>query len=415
MKDAISGQSSDERLDRRIYVLAIGRFISMIGTGFTTFYAPVFFVKSVGISATLVGLGLAANSAAGSIARILGGSLSDSEKFGRSKTLLISSLTLTLASVLMGCVKEFNLFLAANALLGFGIGLYWPAAEAMIADLSNEKNRHHAYALNRFADYGGLGIGVVFAGLLVQFSGAFRLLFFADAVSYLILSLAIFLGIKESEHRGQSANLISSWLKALRDPCLQKYAFANVLMTNYIVQISSSIPLYLSEQVRFGSQKALSPVLLSSLFAVHVGIVALCQMPLSKALAKLKSAQSLLLSALIWGIAFLCLSACGKENSNLQFALAALSLVIMSIASVVYGPPSSALIVEMAPLESRAIYFSINSLCWALGGILGPPLVLSAMDKFPTKMSEIWLLMAASTLIPASIFQNLKKRTQNQD
>ena len=38
-----------------VWILAAGRLLSEIGTGFTLFYAPIFFVNQVGISATLVG------------------------------------------------------------------------------------------------------------------------------------------------------------------------------------------------------------------------------------------------------------------------------------------------------------------------------------------------------------------------
>ncbi|WP_367267945.1 hypothetical protein [Okeania sp. SIO2C9] len=43
-------------LDRQILILAMGRLLSQIGTGFTLFYAPIFFVNQVGLSTTLVGI-----------------------------------------------------------------------------------------------------------------------------------------------------------------------------------------------------------------------------------------------------------------------------------------------------------------------------------------------------------------------
>ncbi|MBX9724229.1 MAG: hypothetical protein K2X81_22665, partial [Candidatus Obscuribacterales bacterium] len=91
--------SAIDKLDRRVWVLAAGRFVSMIGSGFTAFYAPVFFVNTVHITPTFVGFGIAANSVAGIIARIIGGTMADSPKFGRVLTLVMSSIILAVGSV----------------------------------------------------------------------------------------------------------------------------------------------------------------------------------------------------------------------------------------------------------------------------------------------------------------------------
>lgn len=392
-----------QKLDKRILILAAGRFVSMIGSGFTAFYAPIFFVNVVHISATLVGVGLAANSVAGAIARVLGGSLSDLPKCGRRMTLLISSVILAIGSLIMGLVHDFEWFFIGNTLIGFGIGFYWPGAEAMIADLTTDSNRRDAYAINRFADYGGLGIGVIIAGLIVQSTGAYRLLFFVDAASYAILAAVICFGIQESQHAKLSAPLLQSWGKALRDPLLQLYAIANILMTAYIIQISSSLPLYLTDKIKLAEGKSMNPIWLSGLFAVHVLVVALSQIPIAKAMNRFSPAKSLVISCGVWFLGFLLVGLAGMVL-EFQFALATLALIVMSLATVAYGPPSSALIVELAPKESRAIYFSINSLCWAMGGLVGPPLVFAAMDQFPQKTAYIWIVVAFTTVFPALVF-----------
>ncbi|HEY9597769.1 MAG TPA: MFS transporter, partial [Cyanophyceae cyanobacterium] len=46
------------QLGAQIWILATGRFLSQVGSGFTLFYAPIFFVNQVGLSATAVGIGL---------------------------------------------------------------------------------------------------------------------------------------------------------------------------------------------------------------------------------------------------------------------------------------------------------------------------------------------------------------------
>lgn len=401
--------STEHNLDRRIIILAVGRFLSMIGSGFTSFYAPVFFVELVHISATLVGIGLAANSIAGTLARILGGTMSDAPRIGRKITLIISTIILLLGSVVMGLVQDFNMFLLGNTLLGIGVGFYWPSSEAMISDLTNDHNRRDAFALNRFADYFGLGIGVVLAGIFIQATGAYRTLFFIDAFSYGVLTLVILFGISESLHHEAGPSLMKSWGEALRNPLLQIYVAANFLMTSYIIQISSSLPLYLTEKASIVPGQKLNPFSLSMLFAVHVVVVAASQIPVTGMMNKLSAAKSMVISCVIWFLGFILLALCGLLSHG-QFGVAIAALVVMSLATVTYGPASSALVVELAPPQSRAIYLSVNSLCWAMGGMFAPPAVLGAMDYFPQHTPYIWIVVALSTFIPIAAFSALSRK-----
>ena len=358
-----------------------------------------------------MGIGLAANAVAGFMARIVGGTISDSPRVGRRNTLVLASAILGVGSIVMGVVQDFSWFITGNIILGLGVGLYWPAAEAMIADITTVANRRKAFAINRVADSAGLGIGVVVAGLFIQMSGAYRTLFFIDAASYFVLTAVIFLAISETKHVGtHSSSLWKSWLAAIKNPLLQLYVVANILMTSYITQISSSLPLYFSDSVRTGTgQASLSPWLLSSLFTIHVFVVAISQMPMMKALSRFSAANSLIISCLLWLVGFVFIAACGFMTQH-QFLSAALGLIIMSIAVGAYQPPSAAIVAELSPPDALAIYYSINSSCWAIGGMIGPPLVLGAMDKFPQHTPYIWVVMSLSTLIPATAFYILERK-----
>uniref|UniRef100_A0ACD5GQI0 Uncharacterized protein n=1 Tax=Desertifilum tharense IPPAS B-1220 TaxID=1781255 RepID=A0ACD5GQI0_9CYAN len=71
-------------LPNPVWILAAGRLLSQIGNGFTLFYAPIFFVNQVGLSATAVGIGLGSGSISGVFGRFFGGTLTDSP-FGDAK------------------------------------------------------------------------------------------------------------------------------------------------------------------------------------------------------------------------------------------------------------------------------------------------------------------------------------------
>jgi Na+/melibiose symporter-like transporter len=85
----------------KVWILAAGRLLSELGSGFTLFYAPIFFVNEVGLSPTLVGIALGSGSISGVLGRILAGQAVDSPRWGRRKILLASAAVSVLADVVL--------------------------------------------------------------------------------------------------------------------------------------------------------------------------------------------------------------------------------------------------------------------------------------------------------------------------
>src|SRR4028118_2096708 len=223
------------QLSHQVWILATGRLLSQIGSGFTLFYAPIFFVNQVGLSATAVGIGLGSGSISGVVGRFLGGSFADSIFWGRRRTLLLSAAVSALASVVLALTYNFPIFIIGNLLMGLGIGLYWPATEAAVADLTTIDQRNEAFAITRLADTLGLGMGVVLGGALIGATGNYRALFIIDAISFVvfygIVSWAITETRKFEEHHSRKAT--QGWVQALRDRHLMVYVLVNILFTTY--------------------------------------------------------------------------------------------------------------------------------------------------------------------------------------
>ncbi|HEY9845039.1 MAG TPA: MFS transporter, partial [Candidatus Caenarcaniphilales bacterium] len=220
------------QLDYQVWILALGRLLSQIGSGFTLFYAPIFFVNQVGLSATAVGHGLGSASISGIIGRILGGSFVDSPYWGRKRTLLLSAAICAIAALILAAAANFLTLVAGNLIMGLGIGLYWPATEAVVADLTREDQRNEAYALTRLADNIGLGLGVVLGGILIQATGAYRALFVIDAASFAVFGGVIYAVIHETrQSTSQQYPALDGWLIALRDQRLLVYVLLNILFT----------------------------------------------------------------------------------------------------------------------------------------------------------------------------------------
>ncbi len=408
-------------LNGQVWLLAAGRLLSGIGSGFTLFYAPIFFADGVGLSKTDVGLALGSASISGVVGRVLSGQMADSPTWGRRNTLLLSNLICAVASLMFAATHDFPTLVLSNLLMGLGVGLYWPAAEAAIADLTTEHNRHEAFAITRLADTLGLQLGVVLAGVLISFSRAYRLLFALDAISYLIFFAAIWIAIAEtykpsltdSQGKGEDTNhntpRQNSWIAALSDRALLVYVAVNILFTTYICQISSTMPLYFTHFVSIGEGvKGFSAGTIGALFAGHLTLAVVLQLPVARFLKRFRHPQALTFSALLWGAGFLLTGVTGTAASH-QLIWAILGLAVLAIAAVAYTPSASSLVGALAPESLRGVYFSINSICWAAGYFIGPPLGGWALDRSPAVAHNFWLALALSGAIAIAILQYLDK------
>lgn len=396
------------QLDYQVWVLAAGRLLSQIGTGFTFFYAPIFFVNQVGLSATAVGIGLGSASISGVVGRILGGSFTDSRFWGRKRTLLLSATISAIASFVLAFTPNFPIFVLGNLILGLGIGLYWPATEAAVADLSQSHNRNEAYALTRLADSLGLGLGVILGGLLIAVAGAYRALFVIDGISYILFLGVIYWTITETSQTIQEQSpALQGWLITLQDRRLLIYVLVNILFTTYLAQVNSTIPLYFRNFVRQGEGFATPTI--SLLFVWYTGLTVLTQLPVARTLNRLSRPQALILSALGWAVGFGLIGVTGMITRPVLL-LAVLAIGMFAIATVAYTPAASSLVADLAPDSLRGVYLSVNSLCWAIGYLIGPPLGGFALDQSPWIAHGFWLALALSVGGAIAILRYLDRR-----
>ena len=401
----------------KVWILAAGRLLSGIGNGFTLFYAPIFFVNQVGLSSTLVGIALGSGSVSGVVGRFLGGQAVDSPGWGRRKTLLASAAISVLADVVLALTTNFPSLILGNLLMGFGVGMYWPATEAAIIDLTTPQQRNEAFAITRLADSLGLSLGVVLGGALIANSGNYLALFVIDGISFLVFFAIIYFAIAETyQFKPQSASSQENgWSLAFEDRALMVYVAVNILFTIYLSQVQTTMPLYLKNFVQTDTGLGFSDKVISGLFTWHIAFAAVCQLPAAWLLNRFNRVTGLSFSLILWGIAFILVWVTGTMSDR-SLIWAGLTLGVMSLGMVTYTPVASGLVADLAPESLRGVYLSINSQCWAIGYFIGPPLGGWALDN-PQFTNYFWLACAASIMLGLGILQYLKqliKRTSEK-
>lgn len=403
------------QLDHRIWILAGGRLLSQIGIGFTLFYAPIFFVDQVGLTATQVGLGIGFGSIAGMVGRFLGGSLADSPRWGRRPVLLGSALISALADLVLVLAYDFPIFVLGNLLMGFGVGLYWPATESVVADIAAEGQRNEAFAIVRLADSLGLGLGVVLGGWLIAATGAYRTLFVIDGLTYLAFFVIVAWAISETlSVQPDRLSFWQGWSQALSDRSLLVFAGVNIVFTTYLAQVQSALPVYFHQFATAGDPPVgISAASLSLLFTWHVLLTALLQLPVARRLSRFSQPRGLMLSAGLWSLGFGLIFLAGTAGWA-PVSWAAIALAVMALATTAYTPIASSLVVRLAPASLRGVYLSINSMCWAIGYFVGPSLGGWSLDQGAAIATSFWLIMALTVLPVIAVLAMLERRLSRQ-
>lgn len=393
-------------LDKQVVILSLGRLASAIGTGLTIFYAPIFFVNVAGISATSVGIGIGCGGFFGILGRFAGGSLADSRQVGRRGGLLIASFFLALGAAFFAATEHFWQFLLGNIFTGIGIGFYWPAAESFISDITRPDKLNEAFALTRMADYLGLGLGVITGGLIIGFHSAYRVLFILDALSYLLLFGFVLRGIKETlpEKQNKKSGILANWKGAFTDPKLVLFALLNLLFTNNILQMSSTLPLYFSNIIPFEGGSGFKPGIVSTIFSLYIVMLSLFVMPIARLMSTKKKTRVLIKACLFWTLAQGVIAYIGT-GSPMPVIVSILAVTLVAVANSLYGPASSSLVVEISPKDSRATYLAINSLCWGISGSFGPAVGLAVLDWGSEAAVAYWVVLAViNTMAIAGLY-----------
>jgi MFS family permease len=393
-------------LPRQVWILALGRLLSEIGSGFTIFYAPIFFVQRVGLSATSVGVALGSASISGVVGRLISGSYAD--RWGRKPVLLLSTIVSAIACFTFASTQNFPTLVIGCLIQGLGLGLYWPANEAIVADLTTGEQRRIAYAFTRLADNSGLGIGIIAGGLLIDNTGGYRWLFIIDGISFCLFAATIVFAIAETLQQTKKPKLFSGYLTALRDRRLLVYVLVNIIFTTYISQTQTTLPLYFSNFITLPNAKGFAPQVISALFAGYLLMTIVSQMPILKLLHNFGHVRALMISGVFWALGFVCMTVAGTAASY-HLLWASVGLGIFAIANVSYTPTASALIADLAPSDLRGVYTSINSLCWAVGYAVGPPLGGWALDRSTQFAHNFWLGLAATVVLVWAILWGLER------
>ena len=121
--------------------------------------------------------------------------------------------------------------------------------------------------------------------------------------------------------------------------------------------------------------------------------------------------HALMIALVFWAITFLTTWLVGQQIIS-PGLFVVIGLTAMALGTVAYTPIASSLVVSIAPSHLRGVYLSVNSMCWAVGYLVGPPLGGWALDN--TMAHPFWLWLVVSTLGGSLVLRALQTQMQTQ-
>ncbi|TDE84844.1 MFS transporter [Deinococcus sp. S9] len=365
--------SAQPPLGRAKLILFLTIFIAMLGLSVLfPIIAPL--GRQLGLSELQVGLFSFAYSLMQFVFAPIWGSRS--ERTGRKPVLLLGLVGFSLSFGLFGLFASlgargvlsgtalFVLLVAARLLGGMLSSATLPTAQAMMADLSSEKDRTAAMGLIGAA----FGLGVVFGPALGALLSGFGLtvpIFFSAGLG-LLTALAASFTLPETRRADARTAAASGDRRALlRQPGVLLFLAVSALYTLASVGMEQTIAFYVQDTLHLTAAQTAKTV--GGMLAIFGFLAAAVQggamRPLSK---KIAPGPLIMLGLLVMGAGMLLL-----PLASAYWTITA-ALAVVGIGSAILGPSlSAALSLSVGPNGQGAVA-GLNSSALALGRMTGP-------------------------------------------
>jgi len=348
----------------------------------------------------------------GMLSNLFGGYLAD--KAGRKLTMLLSLCT----SSLMFGVFAFSPSPLVDyfAFIGIGVSnsLYWPASDAMVADLTTEEDRRLVFA----TFYTAMNIGVVAGPVLGSFFFVhYRFeLQIVCMIVVLLFACAIFFLVKETlpaEVRQENAAQrfpISQQFKGyaviFRDKVFALYTAAGVLIAIVFMQLDMYMALYVKEHVPdqpllWWGDEAFT-VGGTSAFGWLMGLngllVVLFALPVTKWFQQWSDRNSLVISSVLYGFGMFLMAF--TTNIWLLFGC----MAVLTLGELIRTPVAQSFISKYSPEDARGQYMGASSLQFSIGRFIAP-LTIGISEWLPPV--GVFGLILAVSLVSAYLYVRL--------
>ena len=391
-------------------------------------FLAIYFSEEFG--KTLAGTLLVVSQAFAVVANLLGGYFSD--RFGRKTMMVTASAGQGIAYLIFALSASPWLDSPVLGFICFSIvsifsSFYWPASQAMIADVVPEKDRSSVFAIF----YTSINIAVVIGPLLGSIFYAdhrFELLLMAG-ITNLVLGLLLYKlshetapqilqGISSQSEGGALAILARQFKEygiILHDRVFLLFILGGIFASMTFLQLDLLYPVYTKEVVHNQTlfafngweMKVSGEQAFGILIAENGLLVVLFTVIVSKWMESFKERSVFVASSLCYGAAMLV-----AASTHWVWGLI-LSMAVFTFAELMTVGIQNNFISKIAPEHMRGQYFAAAGLRYTIGRMLAP-MAITMTEWFGNSMTFIILFgfTVVSAFLYMATFRNLPSKTK---
>ncbi|RNL77333.1 MFS transporter [Nocardioides marmorisolisilvae] len=343
-----------------------------IGTGLVLPFWVVYLHELRGYSLEVVGVLLAAMSAAGVIAAAPAGKLID--KVGPRATMIVVLVSAMVGQTMVAFADNIVTTTIAIAIIGAGFGMGWPTSQALISSVVPSEIRARYFGMNFSLLNLGIGIGGIVGGLVadVHHLGSFQLMYIGDAISY-VPSLFLMLfplrnigGPVPPPEDGPDEEV--TYLQVFRAPAMRTVC-ALMFVSAFVgySQLNAGMPAY-SRAIGEVSTRGLGFA-----FAANTLVIVLLQLVVLQRIEGRKRTRVIVVMSAVWAASWLCLAASGISPGTVSATLfVAACASVFALGETLLQPTMPAIVNDLAPDHLRGRYNALTAGVFQTASILGP-------------------------------------------
>ncbi len=354
-------------------------------------------------------------------ANLLGGYFTD--RYGRKRMMVFAASGQAVGYGIFAAASSSWLPAPALAFAGFTIAsvatsFYYPASQAMVADVVPEKHRSEVFAVF----YTFVNVAVVIGPLLGSVLYVGHPAAMPAAASAVCVTMAVLLSARLREtNPAQASNSAggvpaSSWKEAMRaqlrnyriigsDRAFLLFIAAGILLSQTFMQLDLLLPVYLEETVHSASVWSSWDLKLTGerLFGLLVSenglLVALFTVAIARWSSLLKDRWIFIGGALCYAASMALFGQAGGV-----WSLAGV-MVVFTLAELMCAGPQQMFVTRLAPERMRGQYFAASSLRFTIGRTLAPlSIPLCGLIGFDWTFTLLALLAVAAAVLYKIMF-----------
>ena len=338
-----------------------GMLISTMGASMIWPFLMIYVRQRVDMPLTQAASLMTINAAAGIIAAMIAGPITD--RIGRKWVMVFSLAGNGLVYFFMSGADSYLAFALLMICSGSFNPLYRVGADAMLADLIPTEKRADAYALMRLSNNAGISLGPTIGGFVSSVS--FTITFFCAGTGMLIYSLLLALFAyetlpKPTTFSQKTKMVLGGYHQVLRDSQFLYFVGAFILAQMCATLIWILMPVYANGIYNVPeSQYGFIPT-------TNALMVVFLQVFVTQITKRYRPLIIMMFGAFFYALGV------GSVALGHSFIGFWISIVIMTVGELILMPTASAYAASLAPQDMRGRYMSITGLTWSVAAGIAP-------------------------------------------